>query len=53
MTSQLGKLNSLSFFPVAICAAILANGTLVVLLTKGMVLLALGLTSSTYIVPPL
>ena len=42
-----GNLYSDSFFPTANCAAILASGTLVTLLTNGIVLLALGLTSNT------
>ena len=51
--SQGFKLNCDSFTPVANCAAILARGTLVALLTKGIVRLALGLTSNTYISPSL
>tara|TARA_B100000401_G_scaffold44398_1_gene26134 strand:- start:284 stop:472 length:189 start_codon:yes stop_codon:yes gene_type:complete len=39
----------LSFAPVASCAAILARGVFVALLTNGVVLLARGLTSKTYI----
>ena len=43
-----GKSNSFNFEPTDNCAAIFASGTFMDLLTKGIVLLALGFTSSTY-----
>ena len=51
--SQFFKLKSFNLAPVASCAAILASGVLVALLTNGVVLLARGLTSSTYTFPSL
>ena len=51
--SQGFKLNCDSFTPVANCLRFSQEGTLVALLTKGIVRLALGLTSNTYISPSL